>query len=66
MNERVHDNALDISKLKSFAIDNLPVGSPLREILLGENNEMTVDVFLARLPLYLRLSKLQNCWRNQT
>jgi hypothetical protein len=40
--------------------DELPVGSPLREIILGEENELNVDIFLARLPVWLQLSKLKN------
>lgn len=49
-----------ISKLKAFAADELPVGSPLREIILGEETELNVDIFLARLPVWLQLSKLKN------
>ena len=52
-------NTIDISRLRNFALDTLPPESPLREVLAAEANELRVDVFLARLPIWLRLSTLQ-------
>jgi len=56
-------NMIDISKLRNFAANELPLGSPLREVLVSEDSELDVKTFLARLPLYLRLSRLQENWR---
>lgn len=50
---------ISIRKLKDFAYRELPKNWPLREILLLENEEIDVSTFLARLPLWLRLSTLK-------
>ncbi len=49
---------ISIRKLKDFAFTQLPKDWPLREILLSENDELEVSVFLARLPVWLRVSRL--------
>jgi len=54
---------VNTSRLKSFAISKLPFGSPLREVLVSEDRELDVDTFLARLPLYLKLNRLEDNWR---
>ena len=47
---------IDISKLRAFA-SNLPDCS-LREVLITEaSDEIEIPIFLARLPIWLRLSK---------
>jgi len=51
---------INISKLKSFAVDKLFPGSMLREILLLEDNEMCALTFLERVPIYLRLARLED------
>jgi hypothetical protein len=45
-------------RLKNFAVEELPSDWVLREILLGENDEIEIADFLARLPIYLRLDSL--------
>lgn len=50
---------VDIRKLKSFAYGKLPRNLPIREILLLEEDELDVQVFLARLSIWLQLSKLK-------
>ncbi len=52
-------NVIDISGLKSFAVERLPSDSPLREILVAQDNEMPVQTFLERLPIYLRLARFE-------
>lgn len=55
-----HENSLrlvDINRLKKFAFNKLPKDWPIREILLSENDELDVSVFLARLPVWLKLSR---------
>ena len=49
---------VDMRALKSFAIQKLPKEWPLREILLSDEDELEITVFLARLPLWLRLSRV--------
>ncbi|MEM3697092.1 MAG: hypothetical protein QXQ94_06285 [Candidatus Bathyarchaeia archaeon] len=48
---------VSIKKLKEFAIYKLPKNSALREILISEENELDINVFLARLPVWLKLSR---------
>ena len=50
---------ISIKSLKEFAVKELPIGSPLREVLLSEPGELKVNEFLARLPVYLRLVSLR-------
>jgi hypothetical protein len=53
------NGTIDISKLKGFAVDRLRHGSVLREVLITEDSQMDIHTFLARLPLYLRLSRVE-------
>lgn len=49
---------VNIEKLKEFALYELPKHWPLRNIILSEKeDELNIDVFLARLPILLRLSR---------
>lgn len=50
---------LNIQRLKEFALTKLPRDSTLREILLAETKEIDISTFLARLPIWLRLSALK-------
>jgi hypothetical protein len=50
---------VDLRGLKRFASESLPVDSVLRGILVGEDDKITADTFLARLSVWLRLSKLE-------
>jgi len=49
---------VDISKLKDFAEHNLPLGSPLRYVIVYEKDILTAEKFLAKLPIWLRLKNL--------
>ena len=44
-----------ISRLKTFAGESLPAGSPLREILLSDKDHLSVGEFLAKIGVWLRL-----------
>jgi len=44
-----------ISGLKMYAAENLSIGSPLREILLSEKDNLSVKEFLAKMSVWLRL-----------
>lgn len=46
---------INISRLKDFALAKLPKDWVVRGLILSEENEMDVDVFLVRLPVYLKL-----------
>jgi len=48
---------VDIRKLKNFAFTQLSKPSVLREILLSEEDELDVHVFVARSLVWLRLSR---------
>jgi hypothetical protein len=50
---------INISKLKQFALESLRPNSVLRDILLSQDDELEIQIFLARLPLFLELSKVQ-------
>ena len=58
-NQKMKTRLVNVRRLKSFAIDNLPHESPLREVMLYENDELDALTFLARLPVWLRLSTLR-------
>jgi hypothetical protein len=47
---------VNIEKLKEFALDKLPRNSALREVLISEEDELDVKIFMARLPVWLRLN----------
>jgi hypothetical protein len=50
---------INIRPLKTFALQ-LPKDQALRDILLAENEELDLFTFLARLPIWLQLSKLND------
>lgn len=47
---------ISLELLKDFAFTRLPRDSPLRDIILAENDEIDALTFLARISLWLRLS----------
>lgn len=48
---------INIRRLKKFAFNELPDGA-LRQVLLIERDELECSVFLNRLPVWLKLSRL--------
>jgi len=46
---------VDLIPLKKFAKEKLPLHWITRELILAEDSELDISVFLARLPLYFRL-----------
>jgi hypothetical protein len=52
-------NSIDFRRVKKFAAEDLPLGSSLREILLAENDEMDATTYLARIPVFLHLMRLE-------
>ena len=48
---------IEIRRLKDFAL-KLPPNSPLRVVLLLEDDELDVQTFLARMPVWLRLLRI--------
>jgi len=41
-------------------MDNFPFSSPLLTVLVGEDDVLTAEAFLAKLPIWLKLSKLSS------
>lgn len=56
---------INIRRLKDFAFTQLPKDWPLREILLSEEDELAIQIFLARLPVWLRLSRVSDTRRGK-
>lgn len=50
---------VDVRRLKEFAFSNLPEGSKLRDLILGEKEELGVEEFLAKMDLWLKLLKIE-------
>lgn len=50
---------VDITSLKEFVERRLLPGSPLREVIVTDDDKMSSDAFVTKLPVWLRLSKLQ-------
>jgi len=48
---------VNIQKLKEFALEKLPKNSALREVLISEEDKLDITIFLARLPVWLKLSR---------
>lgn len=46
---------IDIRRLKDFVLLRLPEHSTLRNVLLAEDDMLTEEEFLIKLPLWLRL-----------
>ena len=49
---------VDISKLKAFVEANFPPKSPLRIVLADEPDLLSAEAFLAKLPIWLKLTDL--------
>jgi hypothetical protein len=54
----INSRTVDISKLKAFVDDNFPPRSPLQVIFADEDDLLSVEAFLAKLPIWLKLTKL--------
>jgi len=53
------EKMVNMRSLKSFALAEIPKGHPLREVLLAEKDEISVSLFLARLPIWMQLSRFK-------
>jgi len=51
----VNEKWVDLRKLKSFAVEQLPKKSALREVLVTEKDSLDVIEFLAKAEIWLRL-----------
>ncbi len=52
-------HAVRMKPLKEWASRKLPAESHLRQLILGEDDEMEVDEFLGRLPAWDGLARLE-------
>ncbi len=57
---------VDIHEIKLWVNGNLPTTSYLRGILLLEGDLLTIDEFLAKMDIWLKLIKLESHSLNQT
>jgi len=48
---------IDIRRLKTFAYDNLPRSSILRDLLLSEPDELPKTEFMVKIGLWLKISR---------
>jgi len=46
-----------IRRLKDFALEKLPTGSALRDVLLADDDEQDSEAFLAKVDVWLKLLK---------
>lgn len=53
-------NRLDIRRLKDFAMRNLPEDSKLRTLILSERDELSIEEFLVKMGVWLRLLTLES------
>lgn len=49
---------VNISKLKDFVAKNYPPGSPLQVVFIGEEDVLSAEAFLAKLPIWDKLSTI--------
>jgi hypothetical protein len=49
---------VDISRLKAFVEANFPPRSPLRIVFADEQDLLSAEAFLAKLPIWLKLTDL--------
>ena len=59
-NKRIPANSrvVDISSLKTFVEANFPPESPLRIVFADEEDLLSAEAFLAKLPIWLKLTHL--------
>ena len=53
-------NKLDVRRLKDFALKALPKDSKLRTLILSEKDEISVEEFLAKVSIWLKLLTLES------
>ena len=58
--QKQSNGKLDIKRLKEFAFKSLPEDSKLRTIILSEKDEVSVEEFLAKIGIWLKLLALES------
>lgn len=53
-----HTQPIDIHTLKKFASNNLSPGSPLRNAILNDSDELSVETYLGRIGAWLILLEM--------
>jgi hypothetical protein len=51
---------VDIRSLKEFARTELPRRSALREVILGDRDELTAEEFLVKIDVWLKLARMES------
>ena len=57
---RTHSKQLDIHGLKNWAKETLPRTSQIRSILLLESEFLTVEEFIAKMDIWLKLIDIES------
>jgi len=51
-------NKVNIRPLKEFVLKRIPKNWPLREIILSEEDEIEITIFLARIGVWLKIADI--------
>jgi hypothetical protein len=54
----INSRTVNISKLKDLVENNFPLGSPLQVVFVDEDDLLSAEAFLAKLPIWLKLTNL--------
>lgn len=54
------DRRVDMRSLKKFALNSMPRGSHLRELILSDRDSLTPEEFVVRVELWLKLYDIEN------
>ena len=49
-----------LRRLKDFALEKLPAGSALRDVLLAEDDELDAEAFVTKTDVWLKLLKRES------
>ncbi|TFH14170.1 hypothetical protein E4H04_10685 [Candidatus Bathyarchaeota archaeon] len=56
---RVKNGIISITQLKQWARETLPHGSVLSQVLLHQNDSVSTEEFLIKIPIWLKLCDLE-------
>jgi hypothetical protein len=54
-----HQSTVDMTPLKRLALKRLPPASALREVILNEPDEISSSEYIAKLPIWQKLLKIE-------
>ena len=59
MSKQTVETKVSMIEIKKIAREKMPIDWPLREILLAEEDHLSTETFVARLPVYLKLLSIK-------